>query len=78
MNSKQIQDPKSDKTVAVMIGADLYNDLKGMISGTGFSSVDDYVTYLLRSQIGKKKGNEELSTEDSEIVTARLKALGYI
>jgi hypothetical protein len=62
--------------VSVLIRAELYSEFEKTIQGTGFSSVDDYINYLLQSNIGKKK--EDLSPEDTEVVTARLKALGYI
>jgi predicted CopG family antitoxin len=77
MNTKsQDMEKVSMKTVA--IESDLYEELKKMIEETGFSTVDDYVTYLLRSQIGKKDQTQDLSDEDTEAVTSRLKALGYI
>jgi metal-responsive CopG/Arc/MetJ family transcriptional regulator len=75
MNSKQSQDRKS-RTVAVMIESDLYEELQKIVKNSGFASVDDYIAYVLRSQVGKK--SEELSIEDTEAVTSRLKALGYI
>jgi hypothetical protein len=69
-----------DRKTAVMISEDLYEQLKEIIRGTGFSSVDDYVGYILRTQVGKnpEKQQGDLSEEDTEVVTSRLKALGYI
>ncbi len=57
----------------------LYEKLNTAIKGTGFSSVSDYVTYVMReitaSMEEEKKG---FSKEDEERVKKRLKALGYV
>jgi len=71
---------QKDRKTAVMISEDLYEQLKEIIRETGFASVDDYVGYILRTQVGKnsEKQHGDLSEEDTEVVTSRLKALGYI
>ena len=71
---------RSDKKVSVSIPSELYEKLEEIIKTTGFSSVDDYVNYVLRTKIGKNEQDDKegLSEEDSEVVTSRLKALGYI
>jgi len=73
----------TEKKFSIKIEQDLYEELRKIVENSGFSSVDDYVNYILRSNIGKKTdefrvGQEDLSQEDTEAVTARLKALGYI
>jgi len=61
---------------AVLIPSDLYEQIRDSVSEKGFSSVDDYVAYVLRVSEGKvSQGNAE---EDDERVKNRLKALGYI
>ncbi len=77
MKQEQEEQEKNSK-IAVKIGRALYEDLEKQVKGSGFSSVDDYVTYLLSIHIGKKSEEGELSSEDAEVVTSRLKALGYI
>jgi hypothetical protein len=62
--------------VSILISSEIYAEFQKKIAGTGFSSVDDYINYILQSSLGKK--SEDLSAEDTEVVTARLKALGYI
>jgi Arc/MetJ-type ribon-helix-helix transcriptional regulator len=70
---------EENKKTAVMISNDLYDQLKEIIRESGFSSVDDYVNYILQSQVGRKKEkDQDLSEEDTAAVTSRLKALGYI
>jgi Arc/MetJ-type ribon-helix-helix transcriptional regulator len=62
--------------VNVSIPLDLHRLLSKQIEGKGFATVDDYVVYVLHLAVGKNK--EELSKDDEEKVTARLRALGYI
>jgi hypothetical protein len=59
-----------------MISLEIFEKFREKLKDTGFSSVDEYVNYLLQASLGKK--SEDLSEEDTEVVTARLKALGYI
>ena len=66
----------TEKKVPVNIDQDLFNMISKSISGKGFSTVDDFVNYVLRIAIGKDQG--ELSEEDTSAITDRLKALGYI
>jgi len=66
----------SEKKFAVNLDEDLYRSLEGTIQGKGFKTVDDFVNYVLRVAVGKKKA--ELSQEDTEAITTRLRALGYI
>jgi Arc/MetJ-type ribon-helix-helix transcriptional regulator len=66
----------SEKKYSVNLDEDLYQSIQKAISGKGFVSVDDFVNYVLRIAVGKQK--EELDQEDTEAITARLKALGYI
>jgi Arc/MetJ-type ribon-helix-helix transcriptional regulator len=72
-----LAEEKSNK-IPVMIPADLYEKLQEIIANGGFSSVDDYVNYVLRTKIGKEEEKQDLTEEETEVVTSRLKALGYI
>ena len=64
------------KYTTVSIPIPLHNKVKDMIKGTGFTSVSDYVVFVLRELAAE--GNEGFSTKDREKVKARLRALGYI
>ncbi|HYB04929.1 MAG TPA: hypothetical protein VED17_10720 [Nitrososphaerales archaeon] len=66
----------SEKKYAVNLDEDLYKALEEMIRGKGFKTVDDFVNYVLRITVGKR--SVELDKEDTEAITARLKALGYM
>jgi Arc/MetJ-type ribon-helix-helix transcriptional regulator len=66
----------AEKKITVNLDSDLYQIIESSIKSKGFSSVDDFVNYVLRIAVGKQKS--ELTQEDTESITARLKALGYI
>ena len=62
----------------VKIPQDLYDDITKAVAGKGFSTVDDYVTYVLRITLGKKQAGTSDQQSDDENVMKQLKALGYI
>jgi hypothetical protein len=66
----------SDKKFTVILDEDLFRSIQEAIKGKGFDTVDDFVNYTLRIAVGKQK--EALDQQDTEAITARLKALGYI
>ena len=68
------------KYTTVSIPKPLYDKIKKFIEGTGFTSVSDYVTYVLREVLASvgEEGGEALSKEEEEKIKARLRALGYI
>jgi|HubBroStandDraft_6_1064221.scaffolds.fasta_scaffold6733552_1 hypothetical protein len=68
----------SPEKIKIEISSDLYRDLENKLHGTSFTSVDELVNYVLRIAINKQATGTELSEEDTQSVTARLKKLGYI
>jgi len=70
----------SDKKVS--IPESLYERIESRSEGTGFESVSEYVTFVLREVIEdeeeEEEEEEEFSEEDEEKVKERLKALGYM
>lgn len=69
------------KHTTITIPRPLYEKLKSRIEKTGFSSVSDYVTYVLRqlvSSLEEENKKQEFSKKDEETVKKRLKALGYL
>ena len=63
----------------IQIPTALYKKIEERIKGTGFASVSDYVTYVLREIIAEdEEEEEEFSKEDEERVKERLRALGYL
>lgn len=65
--------------VTLKIPRPLYDRLKVVIDGSGFSSVNEFVVYVLRDLISTGIGSEreEYSREELESIRHRLKNLGY-
>ena len=61
---------------SVSIPKPLYNKVKGMIKDSGFTSVSDFVTFILREILA----DANLSNENTnrQTIIERLRALGYI
>lgn len=68
------------KFTTVSIPVPLYDKIKERIKDTGFTSVSDYVTFVLREVISetKEEEREPFTKEDEEKVKERLRALGYL
>ena len=66
------------KSTNISIPTPLSKKIKERIKGTGFTSVSNYVTYVLREILVEKEEEEPFTKEDEERIKARLKALGYI
>ena len=69
------------KHTTVSIPTSLFNRIKKLIEGTGFTSVSDYVTYVLREVVAmheKEKFSEPFTKEDVERIKEKLRALGYL
>lgn len=69
------------KYTTVSIPVTLYERIKRLIEGTGFSSVSDYVTYVLREVVAMheaERSQEPFTEEDLERIKQRLRALGYL
>lgn len=66
----------------VSIPTPLYEKVRKMIEGTGFSSVSEFVTYLLREVVEIKERSSDkvaqLTPEEEEELKERLRALGYL
>jgi Arc/MetJ-type ribon-helix-helix transcriptional regulator len=72
---------KRKKYTTVSLPTPLVEKIKKRIKNTGFKSVSDYVTFVLReliSSLEEKEKKRVYSKEDEEKIKARLRALGYI
>jgi len=73
--------PETRKHTTVSIPTQLHRKIKERIEGTGFTSVSDYVTFVLREVIAnleEEKKEEAFTPEEERKVKERLKALGYL
>lgn len=69
------------KHTTVSIPICLYKKIEKKIEGTGFSSVSEWVTYVLREVIAKLEEDKrpaKISQKEEEMIKKRLKALGYL
>ena len=66
----------------VLIPVSLFKKIEERIRGTEFSSVSDYVTYVLRELLASMEeeegAGEALTKEEEEKIKERLRALGYL
>ncbi len=66
------------KYTTVSIPAPLADNIKKQIIGTGFTSVSDYVTFVLREVLSQVKAEDGASKASERGVRNKLKALGYL
>ncbi len=72
-------DKKNKKFKTVSIPIQLYERIIERLKETDFTSVSDYVTYVLREVLSSLEEEEEVFTkEEEEKVKDRLRALGYL
>ena len=66
--------------VTIKIPRELYQQLKRMTEGTGFSSVTEFITFVLRNLVsgGHIKGEDKLTEEEVKAIRERLRRLGYL
>ena len=69
-----------ENKVTIKIPRELYQKLRKIIDGTGFSSVNEFIVFVMRSVAsGGEIGSEDrLTTEEIKAVRERLKRLGYL
>ena len=69
------------KYTTVSIPTPLFERIKALIAGTGFTSVSQFVTYVLRevvSDMEREKVQASISEEEKREILERLRSLGYI
>ena len=64
------------KYTTITIPAPLFRKIKERIKATGFTSVSDYVTYVMRETVTEEEMKKE-GKKDTAGVLEKLKALGY-
>ena len=73
-------DDKRDTKVTIKIPRPLYNSLKALIEDSGFSSVNDFIVYVLRdiASITAVDSAGQLRSEEIDSIKERLRNLGYL
>ena len=77
---------KERRHTTVSIPVPLYEKIKKLIENTGFTSVSDYVTFVLREVVAslyeeesdEKEEDKKLSKDEEDRIKAKLRALGYL
>ncbi len=73
---------RRSKYTTVSIPVTLYERIRRLIEGTGFTSVSQFVTYVLREVVAEmeeeKLRSDTVSEEEKKAIIERLKRLGYI
>ena len=67
--------------VTIKIPRPLYRKLQTLIDGSSFSSVTEFIVYVLRDLIADKgipADKEELTPEETRAIKQRLRNLGYL
>lgn len=69
-----------ENKVTIKIPRELYQRLGHMIEGTGFSSVSEFIVFVMRNlaSSGEIKGEDRLTTEEVRAIRERLRRLGYL
>jgi metal-responsive CopG/Arc/MetJ family transcriptional regulator len=66
--------------VTIKIPSELYHHLKQMIKDTGFSSVNEFIVFVMRTVASgsEMKKEDDLTAEEVNAIRVRLKKLGYL
>jgi len=66
--------------VKIEIDRQMHDRIKERLQTTGFTSVSDYVQYVLEEVLSSMEEDpqDKMSDEDQEKVKERLRALGYL
>jgi len=82
MTSNDEREERRGRYTTVSIPVTLYNRIKDLIKDTGFTSVSQFVTYILREVIAsmerEKLESQVVSEEDKKKIIEKLKRLGYL
>ena len=66
--------------VTIKIPKELYLKLKRSTEGTGFSSVTEFIVFVMRSiaSTGDLNQDDQLTSDEVRAIRERLKRLGYL
>ena len=69
-----------ENKVTIKIPRELYQRLGQMIAGTGFSSVNEFIVFVMRTLAsgGEIKQGDRLTIDEIRAIRERLRKLGYL
>jgi Arc/MetJ-type ribon-helix-helix transcriptional regulator len=71
-----MKEKREKKTV--FLTAELYSKVEERVKAADFSSVDEYVEFVLEEILKEEEEERAFSEEEEEMVKKRLKDLGYL
>jgi Arc/MetJ-type ribon-helix-helix transcriptional regulator len=69
---------EGDKSKSIEISNRLFERINDKIRKTRFSSVSEYLIYLIEKDLAETDDSPDLSKEDEEKIKQRLRSLGYL
>lgn len=66
------------KYTTITIPTALFDNIERLIGSTGFSSVSDYATYVLRETVAELEMEKHGKARQKSTVMEKLRALGYL
>jgi Arc/MetJ-type ribon-helix-helix transcriptional regulator len=69
---------KKEQKKTVFMSAELYSKIAERIKDTDFSSVDEYVEFVLEEVVSEDQSEKAFNEEEEKEVKKRLKELGYL
>jgi Arc/MetJ-type ribon-helix-helix transcriptional regulator len=82
MEKEYVEESVHGKYTTISIPVTLYRRIRELIEGTGFTSVSQFVIYILREVISsmeeEKLKSQTLSEDEKMRIIERLKKLGYL
>ena len=66
------------KYTTITIPTALFDNIERLIGKTGFSSVSDYATYVLRETVAELEMEKRGGAKQNSTVMEKLRALGYL
>jgi len=75
---RDVQKSIKRKYTTITIPTPLFEKIEKVIENTGFSSVSDYATYILRETVARIEEEKQGKAKPGDELTKKLKALGYI
>jgi len=69
-----------ENKVTIKIPRELYQRLRQMVAGTGFSSVSEFIVFVMRTLAsgGEIRSKDNLTAEEIRAIRERLRRLGYL
>ena len=69
---------EDNQSVPIVIPKKLFERINKKIKNTQFSSVSEYVTSIIETELNTGEEDEVFSKEDEEAIKKRLRSLGYL